>query len=399
MITATFDPGCDAELHQFLRAATDPRSGTLSLRSHIGGSRDTWLYNDTLRGLGKTYQHSSLTGYSSAAAYSIAWLVAEGIDRVVLYDASCASPKDLVAYAQLATAYGIDLHIVSDGVTPDALRKHLQRLDPVPLAAEALVAIIDGARQPSAPPPGRADLLAEVPIVDPLHFRATCRHLLSAEEFGPVDAVYRGAFAEAVHIDFTLGEELVAHAIYALLADSDDPSSHIITVKAVQAAAFRAGWHVAVDLNRMLGHIGPMTMRRHLDDEKWALLYSAVRPSSTALAGLAAAGAEPSRLHLLTGDNVASDGSEAIVDGQHLEIPAAAHKALRAQHVARELFGRTPTDAFLDDSGRLGKRSASPRLNDMARAFSIPIHARFQETVREVRWQQRWGLSIERILQ
>ncbi|MCF6507471.1 hypothetical protein E9549_08620 [Blastococcus sp. MG754426] len=248
-----------------------PDAGTLAISMRPGSKYGNWVYRDLLAAMGKDRDYAAARTQSVAddRAVTQAYLRAHTIQRIVVVHCEWARARTrdegLGYLLELADDLDLDLDLVSELDRNSTARNWVAAtggdlLDWDPQRFQAPAEIIER-RGTSAFPP-------EVPYVDFPLFRATCRRLLSPEEFRQVDNAYVFAFRSARAIltgDLTEAETI--NFLRVQLASVVNPAHAATILRACQAAAFVNGILLKIDLSSLGYFIADATHRRLTGDE------------------------------------------------------------------------------------------------------------------------------------
>lgn len=398
-VTHVHDPDADPAFHETVR--TLGGKDLVVVRGRAGRARDVWIHEAILAAMGKTYGGAAelARARSHAAGYVVAWLVAEGIKHVLMYDATVVAGNDHRTLAEIATLADADLTIVSDGLLSGTSRKAMRRwTDRMVTAADfkAAVAPVHSVTEetPAEPPGGTSRLSFPTPPgSDFLTFRADARARMSPEDFAVLDARY-----VEVGRSFTVPdgptEESLSRRIFEWVVGCNSREETVVVLRAIQAVCFRRGIHVDVDIDGVLAAAQSDSALRRLTPAQWDAIHGAVRPFYPSLVALVAAGVGTNDLADLPAQDVALDGTTVTLHGDILDVPAGGRKALRAQHVVHAWAGYSPEEPFLWDTARRRARDMTGGLNNLTQHFGIPIRVRAQEGRSQGHWQYRWGVTI-----
>lgn len=398
-----YDRHSDPDLHRAAASAGD--RSTLVLHGQPGTRRSAWVFTQVLDALGKVHQeHEHTRAVNDAEGFALAWLAVEGIDRMVVVDATLAG-KQVRPLVLAAVAMGIDVVLVADGEVSDYFAVHVSGLadgGAEQLTSDSVRELLAASSRPSpdrgSPPsvePG-SETLGPVPRSSFLTFRADMRRVLPAVQAATADALYRTEFSVAAGHDLAEAE-VAAQALHRRLVTTTDPAEQTIMLRAFQAAAFRQGTHLIADLDKTLDAVAPAAQAANLTSGDWERVNGWVRPFFPACASLLAAGVPTSRMHDLPARAVLLDGSAVSIDDAVLSVPHDAQKALRAQHFVHRWFGHGRDDPFLRDRTVTTKRrDPSDALNRLTRTHGINLRHAADDLGKEVRWwSSSWGIRTE----
>ncbi|WP_460825860.1 hypothetical protein [Nostocoides australiense] len=216
-------------------------------------------------------------------------------------------------------------------------------------------------------------------------WRARVRATLRPSEFELVDALYRASFATVLSDPPNTADHAV-DVLEQLLTDVGEPDEALTVTKALQAAAFRAGWHVAVNLGAVLGAVAdhqhrPMTptevraLRAYR--EPWVGVAAVVRDMDL----------EYNNMRKIKLRNVDEDGHYT-QRGLNRDVPDAALPIMRAQRALRIIEGAGPNDPFLT----VDSRDIADAVRWSKADLNISGVAR---SARRVRWQDALRMTVQ----
>lgn len=393
------DPDADPAFHHAVRSLGG--KDLVVVRGRAGRARDVWIHEAILAGLGKTYGGATelARARSHAAGYVVAWLVAEGVKHMLMYDATVVADNDFRALAEIAALAGADLTIVTDGLLSGTSRKVIRRWTDRNATPSSLMSAIAASKAAAdLAPPDSDDRSEQIgfptpPQSDFLTFRADARAGMTPEDFAVLDARYVEV-AHAFEVPDRLAEEALSRRIYEWVVGCASAEETTVVLRAIQGVCFTHGIHVEVDLDGVLAAARSDSALRRLTPAQWDSLNTAVRPFYPSLAALVAAGVGTDSLHALPAQDVALDGTTVTFGGSALEVPLGGRKALRAQHVVHAWAGYSPEEPFLWDTARRQARDMTGGLNNLTQHFGIPIRVRAQDRRSQNHWQYRWGVTI-----
>jgi hypothetical protein len=331
------------------------------------------------------------------------WLNAHGIRDLIAVGVEALSGDPLAELVELTTLAGAQLWLVADHILPDLVADELSAwpLGPCPpaqfhsrwLAAAPEVA---GAAPTTSRGSVAATPMPAVPTVDFPVFLATARRSLPADEFAAVERRYiaeRDAALAAIHT----GTDPIEVLRSALERCPDEPTV-TVTVRGVQAAAFRCCRHLRVDVTAVLG-CGDFAPVAAADDPgTWRLLHAYRQPERQTACALTLASASLTDQRALTIADIDPDRPAVRIDGDWKPLPAGARPALHALLMARRAAAAADTDPLL---ARLDRSEVTTRaLADVVNAVQRETGVRFtvgqleREAVTTDSWARRRGITV-----
>lgn len=393
-------------------AFCDPARGAVAVAVRPGARRSGWLAAEITTQLGRTYGVvDRQRGARHSMPYALAALVAEDITDLVVFHAEwLSSPGAAVDAVHLAITVGTRLWLVADAFLSEDLLELLAAWDVSPIDAEEFTSawntrpVREPAHRPPAEPSERVAFPASLPADDFLTFRCQVRRELDPQAFAAVDTLYRRAFAEALAV-FAHGvpaEEEASAWLQRIIAELVTNEEVTVAVRAFQAAAFRHGVAVEVDLARFLRRCSETLRAVRLTDEEWARFGHLAEPHKAAAGVLAALGLSAEESARLGPAQVASDGTSVEVAGGVVAVPEPSRRYLVAQHLFLLAQGFPAGAAFLSHGVR--RRRPPPvspvavgRLfGELSRATGIALKIPRLSTARsDGHWTHRYGLTMK----
>ena len=393
-LTHSYNPP-DAPTSELL-GLNDPDTGVLAISLRPTSKRPNYVYRDLLTALGKDRDYGARTK-SVAEDRSVvsAYLRAHAITRLVAVHCEWARASDEVLDVLLAIAadHGLDLDLVSEldentTATEFVTAAAGQHLDWEPDRFTPPPATDPAARFTFAFPP-------EVPHVDFPLFRASCRQLLTTEDFRTVDGTYTFAFRSARAV---LADEVTTAAAIEFLriqmAAVANPAHATTILRACQAAAFTNGILLKLDLAG-LGYFIANAAHRDLTPDELRLLRRINTPWKAAAVVLTDAGMSIDQIRALHLTDIDEAGGLTDTDvNARLRDEGRLHlRALRQQRVAEEngnLAGRRLVPA--ED------RAIRTALYNARRDLGIPLDiSRWRSGAKKDPFEADLGLSVHRL--
>jgi hypothetical protein len=393
-LTHTYNPP-DAPTSRLL-ALNDPDAGILAISLRPTSKRPNYVYRDLLTALGKDRDYGARTK-SVAEDRSVvsAYLRAHAITRIVAMHGEWARASDEVldVLLTIASEHDLDLDLVSE-------------LDENNTATEFVTAAgghhLDWEASRFTPPPpiGPAERFTfafppEVPHVDFPLFRASCQHLLTAEEFRTVDGAYTFAFRSARAVlagNVTTGA--VIEFLRIQMAAVANPAHATTIIRACQAAAFTNGIMLKLDLAG-LGYFIANANHRALTPDELRLLRRINTPWKAAAVVLTDAGMSIDQIRALRITDLDETGGLADTGvNSRLRDEGRLHlRALRLQRRAEE--DGEPAGRRLVPAEDRAIRSA---LYNARRDLGIPLDiSRWRSGAKKDPFEADLGLSVHRI--
>lgn len=380
-----------------------PDRGIVVITIRPDTRRIGWIARDVLTAVGVRHDVSGRVR-SDSDDYQLAatWLDAHDVTDLIVVGIEMLPAELLPELIDLTTLAGSALWLVADHRLPATTTELLTdwptaTLGPVPFASRWLSPTTEPEPEPAnAPLPDDSGLPAAVPYADVAVFRASCRQLLEADEFAAVDERYLAAFDAA---DSALGAEadlceVVRDAVLACRSCVETT----VTVRAVQAAAFRRGTYLKIDLPTLLAHDDHVRAAAAGDPASWRSLRAYRHPHRQSICALTLLGASPTQLQATSVADLADDTTTLTINGRELPIPCAARPVLRALKTTRMAV------AAADDEPLVADLAGSP-VSERAMANVIgrvPAELGFRLDVGQIHrtppaahvWANRRGIRI-----
>lgn len=378
-----------------LLGLNDPDTGTLAISLRPTSKRPNYIYRDLLSALGKDRDYGARTK-SVAEDRSVvdAYLRAHDITRIIAVHCEWARLSDEVldVLLDIATAQDTALDLVSEldenhtaVQFATAAGGHQQDWDSSRFQADAPTA---GQRWRFAFPP-------EVPHVDFPLFRATCRRVLSDEDFQVVDSAYTFAYRSARAI---LAEDISTADVIAFLriqmAAVVNPAQATTILRACQAAAFTNGLLIKLDLLG-LGLFIANAAHRNLTPDELRLLRRINSPWKAAAAVLTDAGLSIDQIRQVQITDVTDTGApcDSQLNGRLRDEGRLHLRALRLQRLAEQAAGDRNTRLFTSED-----RAIRTALYTARRDLGIPLDIpRWRSGAKNDPYEADLGLSVHRL--
>jgi hypothetical protein len=231
-------------------------------------------------------------------------------------------------------------------------------------------------------------------------FRAEARRL-APEAFEVVDDRFAKAFGDAMKFfsnHRVLDESSVLVLVRSQLHRCASTEEMFCVLRAIQAAAFRAGWLVSVELDRLIVTAENAAAAVVHSPQTWVRLRAYREPYRGAACALAACEiCLDSVLALVLGD-VDADGRVVRVGGTSVKVPEGAEVYLRALLWQRRLQGAGSSDLlFADDDGPMRAKYLADAIRCPIGELGIPLYSQQVQRAEldSLRWSRRWGLSVK----
>lgn len=385
-----------------LAACNDPAAGTAVITVRPGIRRPGWLARDLLTAVGVRHDVSGQTGRDADdRALAALWLHAHGLRDVIVVGLE-ALPADLLPeLIELTTLSGTSLWLIADQVLPDDLTSVLadwpvQPCPPQQFSARWLTAADTPPADADPVPAPSTPLPPVVPLVDFTVFLATARRQLSVSDFAAVEQRYvaeRDAALEQV----AAGAAPV-QVLRTALGQCRSASAAAVTVRAVQAAAFRHRVHLRVRIDMLLALDDYAPVAAAADPQTWELLHTYRQPLRQAACALTLAGLSPTeQAQLLLGD-LDPLAPAVRVQGSWRALPDAARPTLVALLASRRVVGAGDRDLLLArlDGSPVGPRTLPDMVATVQRETGVRLTVGQVERVPEptARWARRRGITV-----
>jgi hypothetical protein len=286
----------DTTLARRLGRLNAPDQGTVAITVRPDTRRSGWLSRDLVAALGVRHD---VTGQSRRDTddqqLAPVWLDAYTIRNLLVIGAEALTDDLVHELVDIASLAALDLWLVADHTVPEPLTDALSDWPVTACPPDRFVArwLPDSTDSDITliASPAPSPLPEVVPQADFTVFRATARRQLPAEQFAVVDNLYRATTSDVAD---ALGDG--RHPLEALrtaLAGASSPSETTVTARAVQAAAFVAGWHLRIDLPALLAHSDQLRAAAVDDPRVWRQLRAYRQPHRQVVCALTLVGVAP----------------------------------------------------------------------------------------------------------
>lgn len=414
-IHAVHDPADEIDHRDFVQSLQRPGNGVL-VASITPGNRSTkGLTEDLLGGLGKR------TGVGAKERHSgerwpkvIAWLVAEGVERLIVSRAHLLDGRAWQVLCELACACDFDLFLLVQ--RGSLTRGQLDQIERWPVAltewpsfevrfsATATAPDEEGVSPEGAPFP-------HVPVDEFTTFGAACRRQLSDEDFARVEDEVTAARASAREwLKEGVAEQALAAHLVDLVDDCADLDQALTRLRGVQLELFAEGYLLKLCVDVLAQASGA----RALPELTAAAADRLRRFSTTAhpAAGALALGGtlSPQGLVDLNVADVGDDGRRVSAGDAEIEIGAGAHPLVLSHKLFRLMEGAAPRDPlFLSELRQPGPkryRRMPPAimhalLAKASQQSGLALSRRHERPgdANAVSWMRRRGVSIQALPQ
>ncbi|TPG12908.1 hypothetical protein [Pedococcus bigeumensis] len=409
-----------------LPALNDPEAGLAAFQVRPGTRRAAWLPADLHTALGAD---QGLTGWGRAGEgdwtqVTVAAL-AQRIGHILVLDAWLLTPALLGELLTNVQATGAAVWLVGRGALSDDQRDVLTDwvtdltdphtflnawadrpglvTEPGTPARPASLSVTATANVAADPWPH------QVPDADFTTFRATCRDLLTPEQFSAVDDHLRATavaardwFATHLARDTHTDAESVARHLHQVWQDSPTVPHFLTSIRAYQVAAFSLGWVLQVNNAQLLGTANVSPRRAARTPALWARLGGYASPHRGAICALAGAGIDVADQGNVLLESVIDAGRIVILPtGRRVHIEDGAHRYVHAQKLARLMNGAANDEPLIADAdGRpLVQRAIATVLNTARLELGLNLTGLRSERRSPTgdRWYTRWGISIQEL--
>jgi hypothetical protein len=337
-----------------------------------------------------------------------AWFGAHRIRHVVLVDAQWLTSRLLAEVIGLAAVSAVHLWLVAQQPIEDSFVDAVGRWPVTPGGDAELAAHIAAARRSN-----EAEVDSEFPAVPDDNyptFRAEARRWLSPGAFEVVDARYRSSFATASKaIDDLveaqqMGEDGLLGHVRSELWACRSVAEMKTALRAIQAAAHRAGWLVSVDLPRLLVTAETVAQGAVHSPSTWRRLRAYREPYRGAACAFAALEVSTETMRTVALQDISAEGDSATVlrQGGHeaLGVPRGADLYLRAQVIHRRNQGARDSDLlFATEDEQMLPRYLANAIRCPLTEVGVPLMSRNVDwaEVTSTHWAQRWGLAVQKL--
>ena len=395
-ICAQTDPSaCEAEIAQ-------KRDGWATLLTRPGlSSASQVLWEDVLIAIGHDIPLSTRgRAMNHAMTRALCWLAVSDIDHLVVAGANNLNPTSLADLCTVCSTAEVTVWLVYDTEPSDDREAAIDRLGAVntPMA-DLLDARSRATRSQQATTTPEPEVAPDVHFLAFLH---TAEASMSQEGFAEARTRFeegrRAMERELTTID-DVSETSISEALHRVTAGAPRVDHALPMVRGAQAACFRAGWHVQVDVERWVlrGQVAPLATV--LTDEQWRSLSRVQRPGDAACCALAILGASIEDMTRLSREHFDAGFESVLIDSRPTPVPPAARQLLQAQDINHALSASWD-DPYLT----LGTKEpdVTPKwitrvLRRASEDTGIALRARMASWARESnrRWTHRLGISVK----
>jgi hypothetical protein len=365
----------------------------------------TW---EILLGLGK---RTDVTGAGRQESLNwevlAAWVLAQRIEHIVLIDAQWLRRTMIEDVIGLAAVTATTLWLVAQHPLEDEYEAALSNWPTEPAEISDLKVLIERALNASP----IVDARNEFPVVPSdnfVTFRSEAKRRLSPDSFNAVDAryvaVYRSARTWCVESGQGIDEDTVLAVVRAELHDCACADEMLTALRAIQAALFRSGWLLSVDLIRLVVTAERAARAAIQSPATWVRLRAYREPFRGAACALAASELSLSAIGALSIGAVEADGSGVRVERSGevtvVRVPEGAAVYLRAQLLYRAIQGASDGELlFANDEGPMESRYLADAIRCPIGEVGVPLYSQQVDRadLHPVRWGLRWGLSVQEL--
>lgn len=358
--------------HRDLANRFDIEHSTLALHLKLEDRRIGPMALTLLDTMGKTLQ---VTGGNAVrtvehVTYAPIWAKAHNLTTVIVLDAQTLTTAMVRHLNDLLP--NVRLVGVCDHGTADLARRVLQWDDGI--VHTLPWANLDAQYPQMAPPPEAAPsdgyTVDDLPHVDFLTFRHTCRILNTPERITAIDRDYVSAFQAAATIPPT--ESDVIRHLDQITWPAHTTAPIVVAVRATQAALFQRGWLLKVRTDQLIATVISVRHPRPTDHD-WKALRAYIRPERSAAVALFLLGVTANAMPSLTVADIRDALTRGTLNGH--TIPALARPLLTAEVLRREAEGNSRTAPYLT-LPTVNPRRHIEFIIDARRDLHIPIDAR-----------------------
>lgn len=301
-----------------------------------------------------------------------AWLTALFPSDLVVVDAQWLPPVHTTDLMALATTVGIDrVWFVCHGepaALPDALYQAAESASLDDVLALAAPPTHTAAEAPAGLPAG-----LWLPTADFTTFLADCHRFLPDPVATIVDEAYRRQLRRAIErLTNDVAEPAIEDALIGVADTVVTEADVVVGLRAVQAAAFRAGWHVRANLHQSVPELFILAGAARRTPADWARARSYRDPWRAAVLALAALRLGPADMERLRISDVASDGARVRHCGTWLATEPGSEHLLAALVAVRRLAGGTDDDFLVGQDHPVSAHTISCQLR--AAAGEVGLH-------------------------
>lgn len=334
-------------------------SGVVRLQGDPGARRSGWMAHDLLCALGVDEDLPDGTrNYRQAEALATVRLVEAAVTDVVVVDAAAMNDECRDDLAGITAVVGARLWLVFDTGTLDRESTQLLGWTSVEHPADAVKDVLTRPGTPPVAPAASARPRLPVGVLPEADWPVL---LTEVDRRAPElrDAVRARWQHTTAKVTATLepvlvaeeaqerAEEVLADVLRDVVDAATTRAELAVDVRAVQAVAFRFGWHVRVELAnlRQRRRLSPGPAARTV--EQWAQLRCFPHPNRGGIAALSAAGLTPAQTVEVTLGQVDPDGIFVTLDGKRVAVEPGAQPLLRGLVLLRLAEGAQPNDRLL----------------------------------------------------
>lgn len=329
-----------------------------------------------------------------------AWIVAHDVENLVILDAQWLNSELVADLAGLAALCDLTLWLVAHVPLSD---RYTDALEPWPVHDGNPRDLADALPAPGEHTEPISERFPQVPRDNWTTWLAATRRHLEPAEAATVEARYREAFTAArTHLDDSdaVSEDRVLGHVREALAACCDAEEMLTVVRAIQAAAFTAGWLLHADLARVLTTADTAARAAVTNPANFTALAAYREPYRPVACALAALDLSTTEMEALTLDDATPTGDAITVGGKVTPMPAGTSTYLRAQLALRHLEGAAADDPLLGGpSGAYRDRTlvnaVRAAINDVGVPFISQTLSR--ATIDNRRWTHRWGISLQEL--
>lgn len=410
------DPSDEPAGARALHALANLDRGVVVVRVTPGPRLLQAIATDVLQALGKDHRHPGVVRHGEENWRRCAsWLSGERVQHLIVDRAETLGSKRWMDFIGLAAHCGTSLWMVAHGAT--LTRTRLLALDDLPLTEitfdefmtehagrwSAAASVDDTDRgASSAGVDSKSAAFPALPRSDFTTFRADCRRLLTADEFGRVEHEMQLAAASTRR---WLAEEsspdtpAMKEHLRELIEHCRTSDQALVRLRAAQAVCMLDGLLVTVDVQRLVA--ATRSASPVIDQQLIGQLREYTSTRRAAIALLACLPRTSPESISRTNISDVSDTQVRIAGTSHA-LPAIARCVLAAHVHSRLGTGAQPDDALFSDGlyGALGERS-TPRairhsLNDVARTSGLMLWGEWHNDDHPNRqWLRRRGVTVQ----
>ena len=295
---------------------------------------DEYLASCVLRGMGKSPAAGKFPEDGrTAMATACSWLVAEGINDLVILNADWLEDEDVLPVSDLSEASRVWL--LTDDPGTDELADRFGTLAPRQASTKSL----DFWLQSDMDHPDEfLEAFPRVPLADPLTFRGRCARVFDAVEMVRIDALMRHGAADAMEILRSPGSEFNQRGQRCRFSPVLPMWPAICNLRGAQLGALMASYRLEVSIDDWIAHrVGLPTIGATAQ----AGLNARPDPQgSVVLATAALTGADANTLSDLDVGAISAHRDAVRVNGTSYRIPQALRSHFVAHRRASSVGGR-----------------------------------------------------------